>query len=355
MSSFSSQQMAESEELQAPAGISTLERPFCTLCFKQGDLLYAGLVDWLFGAPGKWGIRTCSGCGTAWLDPQPAAEDLPALYSRYLTHNIQTSTTWLGRLQRATSQCALSRAGYPVEGPKEILPRLLAQLTGSKRRARLSVLGLGPTNKGTLLDVGCGNGDFILRMRSLGWRVSGVDPDSTAAAYGRRQGLQVFTGTIADVSEAARYDVITLNHVIEHVADPVNLLRECHKRLHPDGGRLIMTTPNINSCGHRWFRKYWRGLEVPRHFTIFSPSSLRDCIERAKFRVISLSTETRLAPMIYRQSSCAREGGMQIGDQSAFATSIKLASHLFRIMESCFTHFGKEFGEEIFCTAAREP
>ena len=343
------QRLALRKAPHAPSEISTRQRPFCILCAAKGDQLYTELVDWLFGVSGKWNIRRCSNCDIAWLDPQPVPKDIPALYSRYLTHAVGESSTWLGRLQRATTQCALVREGYPLERPKRILPRLLAKLPGSKRYAKLSVLSLNPTNPGRLLDVGCGNGEFIARMRLLGWRVSGVDPDPTAVACGRSQGLEIFTGTIADVPEVAQYDVVALNHVIEHVVDPVNLLRECRTRLRPHGGRLIITTPNLGSLGHRWFKKHWRGLEVPRHFTIFSPRGLRNCIQQAGLSVLSMSTETRLGPMIYHQSTCARAGGLQVAQRKDSTLSSKFAAHLFRMTESFLVSFGQDAGEEIFC------
>jgi SAM-dependent methyltransferase len=343
------QQLALRKASQAPPEISTHQRPFCILCAAKGDQLYTELVDWLFGVSGKWGIRRCSICNIAWLDPQPVPKDIPALYSRYLTHGVGESSTWLGRLQRAAAQCVLVGEGYPLERSKKVLPRLLAKLPGPKRYAKLSVLGLKPTNPGRLLDVGCGNGEFIARMRLLGWHVSGVDPDPTAVACGRSQGLEIFTGTIADVPEVAHYDVVALNHVIEHVVDPVNLLHECRKRLRPHGGRLIITTPNLDSLGHRWFKKHWRGLEVPRHFTIFSPHGLRDCVQQAGLSVLSMSTETRLGSMIYHQSSCARAGGLQIAQRKDSVLSTKFAAHLFRITESFLVWLGREVGEEIFC------
>ena len=160
-----------------------------------------------------------------------------------------------GRISRRSSQ-------------RNIAARALL-LPAAKRDAILSVAGLSPAAGGTLLDVGCGNGEFITRMRSLGWKVSGVDPDPAAVAFGQSNGLDIFTGMIADVPETLRYDVVVLNHVIEHVADPVSLLQECGKRLRPGVGRLVITTPNINSFGHHRFGKFWRGLEVPRHFTVF--------------------------------------------------------------------------------------
>jgi SAM-dependent methyltransferase len=239
--------------------------------------------------------------------------------------------------------------GYPVEVSAKLLPRLLSWMPPIGSAAELDVLGLPASAIGTLFDVGCGNGDFIARMASLGWKASGIDPDPIAASQARGRGLEVSTGGISDTPCVGRYDVITMNHVIEHAADPIALLQECLKRLHPLTGRLVITTPNLESLGHRWFRKYWRGLEVPRHLVLFSPAALRQCVDRAGLRVHSLSTRTRLARMIYCPSICAKRGGREIGDQNDFPVSTKMAAYLFQAAEDLSLYFRPGWGEEIFC------
>jgi SAM-dependent methyltransferase len=144
-------------------------------------------------------------------------------------------------------------------------------------------------------------------------------------------------------------DVVTLNHVIEHAADPIDLLRECGKRLRPQTGRLIITTPNLKSLGHWWFKNYWRGLEVPRHLVLFSRAALKECIERAGLKVQTLSTETRLARMIYSPSVSARLGGREIGEKTNFPLCTKFGAYFFQAAEDSLMYLTKGVGEEIFC------
>ncbi|PYX76278.1 MAG: hypothetical protein DMG72_05330 [Acidobacteria bacterium] len=332
--------------------IEVISRPFCSLCNEEGKQLYLATVDWLFGVPGNWGLRRCSSCDVAWLDPQPAPKDSDKLYARYYTHSTNAPLTRLGRLRHATLKCVLARLGYPVPRPKEILPQLLSHVRSVARAAALDVLALPASETGVLLDVGCGNGEFIARMSSLGWTVSGVDPDATAVSYAWSRGLEVFRGTISDLPVTPCYDVITLNHVVEHVIDPVGLLRECRKRLRPSTGRLIITTPNINSLGHWWFNRYWRGLEVPRHLVLFSQDSLRECVKRAGLSLYSLCTETRLARMIYSPSVCAKQDGRAIGERTSFKVSTRIAAYFFQGLEDLLLYLKKDLGEEIFCVCS---
>jgi 2-polyprenyl-3-methyl-5-hydroxy-6-metoxy-1,4-benzoquinol methylase len=347
-------ELANGEELpgKLPVPIRATAHPQCPLCAHEGKVLYSGLVDWLYGVPGTWGMRWCSTCAVAWLDPQPVPSDIHRLYSRYCTHDPGQSTSWSARLREAATQRALKRMGYPVECPTGILPRLLSTLPSVRRTAILSVQGLPSSKTGSLLDVGCGNGHFIARMRSFGWTVSGIDPDPAAVSVGAKQGLHIRTGTIADLPETERYDVITLSHVIEHVSDPLALLRECAKRLQPTG-RLIIATPNITSLGHSWFKRFWRGLEVPRHFIVFSPAALRTCVVRAGLVVESLTTETRLAHMIYTQSASARAGVQGTGGAIHPTLGTKLAARLFNMIENLTAGVRANSGEELFCVCAK--
>ena len=78
------------------------------------------------------------------------------------------------------------------------------------------------------------------------------------------------------------FDVITLNHVIEHVHEPIKVLKLCHELLKP-GGQLWLETPNIDSFGYARFKKNWRGLETPRHLILFNRSSLTQAFISAGF------------------------------------------------------------------------
>ena len=310
--------------------------------------MYAALIDWLFGVPGSWSIRSCSICDLVWLHPQPATEEIPALYARYYTHG-SLPRTWLAILREAIARRVFARMGYAVPPTVGILPRLLSYIPSVARAASLDVMDLAPSANGELLDVGCGNGDFILRMRALGWNVSGVDPDPAAVTRGQSMGLPIYAGTIADVPNHLHYDVITLNHVMEHVSDPVEVLRECGKRLRPQTGKIVITTPNARSLGHRWFRRHWRGLEVPRHFIIFSPRALADCVTRSGLEVSRIRTETRLSRMIYQRSVCAREGFRNVGEKTDFKLTTKIAAYAFQFLEDALIPFQKDIGEEVYC------
>jgi SAM-dependent methyltransferase len=137
---------------------------------------------------------------------------------------------------------------------------------------------------GKLLDVGCGDGTRLARFRALGWEVQGQEVDARAAIRARSvAGVPVYLGSLEDGAFAdATFDAVVMNHVLEHVHDPVRLLAECHRVL-KRSGILVSVTPNIESYGHRRFGSYWRGLEPPRHLFLFSRRTLREAARRAGF------------------------------------------------------------------------
>jgi 2-polyprenyl-3-methyl-5-hydroxy-6-metoxy-1,4-benzoquinol methylase len=327
--------------------IACVPRPSCFLCRHDGAKLYSGLADWLFGVPGVWDIRKCADCDVAWLDPQPLPAEIPKLYATYYTHDRLALAVKFADLRDGILRAVLARMGYPIESRVSSITRGLSHVPSLAHAASLEVMDLPAAQVGELLDVGCGNGSFLERMRALGWGVTGVDPDPGAVMYCEKRGLHVFQGNISDVPAGARYDVITLNHVIEHVMDPVNLLSECARLLRPEG-RVVLTTPNLLSLGHRWFKKDWRGLEVPRHFNIFSPSALKQCIGQAGLRLTSLRTETRLARMIYNPSAYAKKGELRIGSRTNYSSLTKMAAYLFQAIEDVWV-CADDVGEEIYC------
>src|SRR5262249_45937238 len=83
------------------------------------------------------------------------------------------------------------------------------------------------------------------------------------------------------------FDLITLRQALEHIHDPLSLLREVHRLLAP-AGKLIVSVPNIDSWPFRWFGANWFGLDLPRHLTHFTPRTLRLMAERAGFWALKL-------------------------------------------------------------------
>jgi 2-polyprenyl-3-methyl-5-hydroxy-6-metoxy-1,4-benzoquinol methylase len=291
-------------EVEPDEQIRALPQRKCVLCGCEGELIHYRLVDRLFDAAGTWNFRRCSNreCELVWLDPMPVSDAISKAYANYYTHTNASSRSkgFIRSFYRKVKKIYLAvRFGYPQPGPR-FLGKLLYLFPPLCRDAEAQIRFLPSLPGGTLLDVGCGGGEWLAKMHEMGWEVEGVDTDKAAVAFARERGLNVRCGNLADMEyPEGTFDAVTLNHVIEHVPDAVGLLREC-RRVLKTGGRLVISTPNSGSLGHRIFKDSWRGLEPPRHLYLYSPRLMRSIVTAAGF--ISVSTKTFESEYIMRQS-----------------------------------------------------
>jgi 2-polyprenyl-3-methyl-5-hydroxy-6-metoxy-1,4-benzoquinol methylase len=283
-------------EIADETRIRTAPSPNCALCGSDGQSLYLGQKDRLFGASGLWDVKKCRNreCGLMWLDPMPLKEDIGKAYANYYTHAGRESGQRAGLLKRILWQMkrGYHTAKYGYRTGESFLARCAGKLLYlfPIRRGEVDaeVRFLHAVPAGRLLDVGCGSGAWMVSMRKLGWQVLGVDFDENAVKVARLEGLDVRCGSLEEQGFSNdSFDAVTLSHVIEHVPDPVRTLAECARILKP-AGKLVLLTPNGASLGHRVFRKYWRGLEPPRHLHIFSIESLTSILKLAGFTQVTV-------------------------------------------------------------------
>lgn len=283
---------------------------------------YANRPDGLFAAGGRWNLKRCSNsqCGLLWLDPAPVTEDLPLAYETYFTHaSAEGSAATAHRMRELLYRAYLGVGAIP------------AALFGLRRPKReLSLMFLGDRPPGSVLDVGCGDGEYLARMKPLGWAVDGVDFDAQAIASARvRHGLTLRCGDLASQRfPTAIFDAVTMRHVIEHVPEPVPLLAEAARILKP-GGRLVVVTPNSASLGHEIFQAHWFGLDPPRHLQIFGLPPLAACAKAAGLEVERAFTTAANAD-IFIGGSCS----IRAADAGSGGRSTQPGIHIFRTLRA---------------------
>ena len=341
-------------------GVRVQEAPTCYFCGVEGQSLYSGLRDRLFGAPGTWDLRCCPSCGLVWLDPQPIPEDIGKLYAEYFTHSIDDAVTNNRPSIRKSVKRGILSAGFGYKDiakdwKEKAVGQMFSKFSPFREKVGGSVMWLDASKRGCLLDVGCGNGQFLANMRDLGWEVVGVEPDPEAVRVAREMlGLQVYQGTLAETNFPPNsFDAVTMSHVIEHVNDPVSLLVECNRVLKP-GGHLALVTPNIDSLGARTFDQAWLHWDPPRHLLLFSPSTLKRCVESAGLRIRELRTPSSEAPQTWMTSRLLRRDGViPEGRVVGPGLTRRLEAIAFLALEH-LTRIVRPRGEEVVIVASKE-
>lgn len=235
-------------------------------------------------APGRsFNLFRCKRCQLVFLNPQPDPGELDAFYPEdYGPHDPGNIP---GNRPRMTLMEAFREFVFSGECAGNDRYRALKSLLGGLYNT-LAYRSIPPCiGDGVLLDVGCGLGAYLCLLRSLGWRVYGIESNRRAALYAQeRLGLDVKGVHFEDaVFPENFFDVITMWHSLEHFPDPKRILLKANRLLKP-GGLLLIGVPNDASMDRRLFGQHWNGAEIPLHLFHFNPISLRTALEITGFR-----------------------------------------------------------------------
>src|SRR5258706_1308642 len=196
-------------------------------------------------------------------------------------------------------ECSSCRAAYTIPRPASLdryypshyraygpfVTRVLSTLYGLRvsHWARLKPEGA------SVLEVGCGPGLMLAAFRRRGWRVFGIERTETAAETARQTlGPDTIATSMEGLPADARFDLIVLFQVLEHIGEPVALLREYANLLAP-GALLIADVPNFSSWQSRFAGSKWMHLDVPRHLVHYTPDSMRHTLKCAGLTLSALS------------------------------------------------------------------
>jgi len=230
-----------------------LEKINCPLCGAEKSELFLKTRD-RFNLKGefKFEIVTCAGCKFTFLNPRPTPESISAFYESedyqpFLS--TQSGLTFWDRIY-------LTVRSFTLAG----------------KRRKISKL----KSSGSILDMGCGTGEFLHEMQQHGWRVEGLEMEKKAAEFARTEyNLSVRTQELQDCDFPDKsFDVITLWHVLEHLYEPKESLKKMRNLL-KDDGFILIAVPNISSFDARFYKKNWIALDAPRHLFHFTPETMR--------------------------------------------------------------------------------
>jgi 2-polyprenyl-3-methyl-5-hydroxy-6-metoxy-1,4-benzoquinol methylase len=243
----------------------------CIACGGANEPYIDGIWDDRYGCPGKFSIFKCVSCGQMVTSPPLKEQDLPALYSRYYP-------------RASVDLAAIKREADAVLLPDAAIAR---HRNGTNNQGHYLVK---PGQK--VLDIGCGSCVSLLEVRNLGGEAWGIETDPNVRAIAAHFGLTVHIGSIHDNPFPGQdFDLIVLNQVIEHVPDPIALLKLVRSRLRPDG-KVILATPNSGSINKMISGRRWINWHIPYHLHHYNKTSFASIAEQAGYDVRSVRTIT---------------------------------------------------------------
>jgi SAM-dependent methyltransferase len=312
-------------------------------------------------------------------DPRVVAESLPLCYpADYYTHldynpgrpvecsRRPCSSVWArGRaaLARDVKSAAL---GAPRPGLRGLLGRLLARSTRCREMAFADyttddhlphrvpdeLLPRTPDRR-RALEVGCGSGYLLVSLKCVGWQAEGVEWDPAAARIARRAtGLPVREGDFRrlDLPEGA-YDLVVLEHVFEHLDEPVPALARIRDLL-AVGGRAVLYYPNPESLGARIFRDAWHPWEAPRHLVLPPAGALAKAAQGVGLAAVRVGTNLKGAAEWFAYSRWHRAGkaiDLRAWPQAGWR------DRLIALAERALIGLGFRLGEEVVLVLEKRP
>lgn len=207
-------------------------------------------------------IQICENCGFKFTNPRPDEIEVLKYYesNEYISHNAQKSNLF------------------------NIIYRQIR--TFSIRRKFILVKRYG--NGQTLLDIGCGTGEFIAYCSKKGIITTGVEPNENARKFAIESLHQnVRPESFFNENGKNSFDVITLWHVLEHIHDLNGRMEKIATLLKPSG-TLIVAVPNSNSWDAVYYREFWAAYDLPRHLYHFGSDTVQMLTFKHEFNLTEI-------------------------------------------------------------------
>jgi 2-polyprenyl-3-methyl-5-hydroxy-6-metoxy-1,4-benzoquinol methylase/Zn ribbon nucleic-acid-binding protein len=230
----------------------------CPVCEKQNFREFLRGRD-LFLSGEEFTIVECVECGFRFTNPRPDEKEIIRYYDSpdYIAHD---------------------------SGKRTLVQSIYKTVRNVSIRNKYSIVKKSSAGK-TLLDIGCGTGEFLNYCRKKNYITKGIEPNEKARNFSIKEfKLPVFDENELDNFSPASFDIITMWHVLEHVHKLNERMRRIFQLLKPDG-TLIVAVPNSDSWDAVNYRDFWAAYDLPRHLYHFTRDSLKKLVTKNCFSV----------------------------------------------------------------------
>jgi len=260
-----------------------LKESNCSLCGCNEKKLLGSAEDYYNNFPGEFTFYKCNCCGFVYTNPRPTQEHISKLYpdeAGYLTPKEVLE------VPKKSKRCLNIYFDY---APSSMVKKVLLYPFYAIRIRKLKIQSFPNYVKGgSLLDIGASYGDYLYKMKSLGWNTKGIELNQNSVNYATNQlKLDVENILIEDYYSKTKYKVITMGMVMEHILYPNEVLKKVHSLL-DSKGMFIFSIPNFAGFEAKIFGKYWYSLHLPMHLNHFTPKTVKQLLEKNGFNDIKI-------------------------------------------------------------------
>ncbi|MFK8184200.1 MAG: class I SAM-dependent methyltransferase [Phormidesmis sp.] len=237
----------------------------CPVCKADNPQASYQPKEMYYGTRQTFNYFQCSNCSALYLSDPPA--QMSSFYPENYHCHTPTEPSSLSAKQRLIAM----RDRSTLTG-KGVIGQLMASIKSSPELMHtLSYLNLSLSSK--ILDIGCGGGGLLLRLKALGFKhLTGVDPYLPEGIDTRISGFELKRDTVESIN--GKFDGIILNHSLEHMFEHARIL-EIIKNLLEDKGKICIRIPLVGGKAWEEHKENWFQLDAPRHVLLHSEKSFR--------------------------------------------------------------------------------
>lgn len=234
----------------------------CPWCNSENNHQFLKLKDY-FLTQEEFEILECEDCKLLFTNPCPAPDKIGNYYKSedYLSHNEEKKSLFAKIYNKV----------------KKINIKNKFKIAVSNQQSAISIL-----------DIGCGVGDFLLYAKEKGCNVTGIEPSEDARKIAEKK-LDCKISSPEELQNIPdnSFDIITMWHVLEHVADLKTEIHHLQRILKKDG-RLVLALPNYKSYDAEYYKDKWAAYDVPRHLSHFSQTSIKNIFKETNLQLIDI-------------------------------------------------------------------
>lgn len=230
----------------------------CPWCDSEKTQMHLWVKDYFLTGE-AFEIHECLKCGLLFTEPRPDSNHIGKYYQseEYYSHQ-ENKSGFIPKIYESVKKVNL------------------------KHKRKLATKGM---KVGTMLEIGCGVGDFLHEMEQRGWNCTGIEPSKEAKAIAQnRVKANILNPEDLATLKDESFDLITMWHVLEHVDNLKDEVRQL-QRLLKKGGRLVLALPNFKSTDAEYYREYWAAYDVPRHLNHFCRESINNIFKTTKLQL----------------------------------------------------------------------